>query len=74
MPPSKDAAAPRQKMPTASFAWAKDASFMTYFMASLHLTMCVLSCNLLNASCGAPGGETEGHHSQTSSHTSKKRK
>ena len=28
--------------------------FLTYFMASSYLTMYVLSCNLLNASCGAP--------------------
>ena len=42
---------PRQKMPT--------ASFMTYFIASLYLTMFVLSCNLLNAWCCAPSGETE---------------
>ena len=48
MPSSKDAAAARQKMPT-SFG-----SFMTYFVASSYLTKNVLSCNLLNASCGAP--------------------
>ena len=29
-------------------------SFMTYFMASLYLTMYELSCYLLNASCDAP--------------------
>ena len=74
MPPSKDAAAPMQKMLTASFAQAKDVSFMTYFMTSSCLTKYVLSCNLLNASCGAPRGETEGHYSQTSGHTSKKRR
>ena len=53
---SKDAAKPRQKMPTASFAWAKDANGIFYdiFMASSYLTTNVLSCNLLNASCGAP--------------------
>ena len=62
MLPSKDAMSPREKVPTASFAQAKDANSMdgwikmllTYLVASSYLTMYVLSCNLLNASCGAP--------------------
>ena len=65
--PSKDATMPNQKMQTANFAWTKDADskfclgkrcqkhlLMTYVMVPSYLTMYVLLCNLLNASCGVP--------------------
>ena len=39
MPPSKDAAAPKQKMLTASFTWAKDANGIFYDIFCGHLIL-----------------------------------